>query len=470
MSKYCILAAAILTIASRSPAIEVVDFQNGITELLGGGFYEGIIDTEFRSQDPGLTASLANNENISVDGEDGAGGLNETQSAIRFEGLVESGLLPTFVNRTDIRFASLSLWKNSPSEDLVNIEFHRVIGPDTFAGRVWEEDDSWADLAFDLLPTPTGRAAEFPFLGEFGSTSTGNGRGFEGDGTELAETPAFREPDASDADSIYFTGNDSEDIINFFEDEADDAGRALTLQDATNAFDSAFFEFDITEDIRDWIVDGEFNGGFVITNSSNDGWDFASSESGLGLPQLRDNGDPTPLPRFRSDQGFLDGETVIEFPEGFDPEEDLIDGLTLGSMATDANGDPLMDDEGNPLPNNVLLLDAEHIRPTVSIFFGDPADQDADGDADGDDVLLFLQSFGADVNGPLRGRDRLADLDFDGDVDPQDFVLFRQAFDAFNSNALAAGSLRTAAVPEPCGLLLAILACFAAVARKRRNF
>ena len=131
----------------------VVVFQNGVTELASGGFYEGTIDTEFRAAAP--TEPQFENDNISVDQFDGG---FQTQGAIRFANLLisDGGLVPDELAREGIIFAEFSIWKQSPSQSDASIDFNRIIGPDASTGAFWDEEDTWASLGGDLIPDAAG--------------------------------------------------------------------------------------------------------------------------------------------------------------------------------------------------------------------------------------------------------------------------------------------------------------------------
>lgn len=452
-----------LLIMSSSAMAQRVVFQDGVTELSPGVFYQGTEDTEFRSADPGLQMPQGEMESISVDGFDNG---NVTQGVIRFTNLLQSegGLLPDGIaNGTiPIRKAFLTLYKNSPSDDGI-IEFHRVIGPDTTSGLPWSEaDDAWIDLVDVLIPDPSGNIQEFPMRGSF--VDRGDGiTTFFGDGTEVATNPDFDDFERVEArrltsnaelDITYGALRDSEDILDDIENFVDANDIELNIDVAYRAFQASLFDFDVTNAVTDWLANGAFNGGWVIDNNSTDGWDFASADA-AGT----DDG-----------QSLFDGETVIIGAPATTVEE---------ASSEEESRDPefLVPVPGYPgfasgYEENTVVLDRIYTRPQLTIIYGELlADLNFDGVADGTDVQRFLDSYGKDVDGVLALADP-ADLDFDRDVDADDFVLFKQSYLEYiaansgaGSGALTFPPISGTVVPEPSTGCLAVLVFVGLVTR-----
>ena len=446
------LTAGLLAIFTSVPAYAqfAVTFQNG-RMLPTGVVYEGTDDVEFVSADLTGLEDRSSNPTITVDGNDGG---NITQGAIRFNDLLVSqgGAIPDEVATNPDAFtitrATLSLFKTSGTAPDAEIACHRVISEDNFSGQFWQEEDSWADLTDNIFPVgPNATFIEWPFgpaeLFQFRPEGYAGMNGFPGSPAtgDTAITPDFVEP--TTAKQFTFQGTDflidntgtfaevtpenlalgetstdldSEDIINSLEGRALDTNDPLTFQDA---FAFSFFEFDVTDTILDWLVDGEANQGWSISNNTGDGWDVASSEA-EGVVD---------------DQGFFDGETVIP---GVDQltEGDLPAGIAFGETP------------------GTLVLDGEGLRPALTIFYdgaGGAADLNFDGVADLDDYALFLAAFGGEINGPLS-IGATGDLDFDRDVDPADFQLFKAAFADANDGMSLGEAL--SAVPEPASVAL----------------
>ena len=76
-----------------------------------------------------------------------------------------------------------------------------------------------------------------------------------------------------------------------------------------------------------------------------------------------------------------------------------------------------------------------------------PADFDKDGDVDGDDFLIWQRNFGMQSGATVND----GDTDGDGDVDGDDFLSWQIEFGS------GANGGASAEVPEPTGLVLAIL-------------
>ena len=466
MTKRIVYALCVLFIFTEiGPAIaQRVVFQDGVTELSPGVFYDGTEDTEFRSADPGLVVPQGAEENISVDGFDNG---NVTQGVIRFTKLLQSegGLLPDGIadGSVPIRKAFLTLYKNSPSDDGI-IEFHRVIGPDTTSGSPWnEQNDAWIDLVDVLIPDPSGNIQEFPMKGSF--VDRGDGiTTFFGDGVEVATNPDFddfqrtesrRLTSTAETNVTYGALRDSEDILDDLQNFVDANGIEFNIDVAYRAYQASFFDFDVTDSVTDWLANGAFNGGWVINNNSTDGWDFASADT-AGT----DDG-----------QSFLDGETVIIGAPSTVVEE---------AANEEESRDPafLVPVPGYPgfasgYVENSILLDRVYTRPQLTIIYGSLlADLNFDGVADPTDIQLFLDSYGKEIDGALALADP-ADLDFDRDVDADDFVLFKQSYLdylASNSGAASGGTMLglsriASTVPEPSTGSLAAITLFGFAAR-----
>jgi hypothetical protein len=375
LRKLCFLFAPSLMLVA-TPAFSQVSvvFQNGTTMLPGGGFYEGTIDTEFRAANP--TESQADNENISIDQFDAG---FQTQAAIRFENLLisQGGLVPDDLANggADILNAELRIWKNSPSEDDAHIDFNRVVGPDTTSGDFWQEDDTWASLGGDLIPD------EFGLL---------DGDPITRDDIEAAAVPDFQDDDP---------GNDSADRLG----AGLDAGLSVA-----DAIDNAFFRYNVTDAVRDWLYGGAPNYGWAISNNTGDGWDFASSE--------------------------LMTELESEWGEA---------GLA-----------------------------PEYFRPQLAITYvsGPILDVDGDGDVDEDDFSAFLNRLAVEIDGPISTGAK-GDFDFDRDVDLNDFKYFKDNYAEQHAMfpPMGAGALSSGAVPEPMSGILAALALVIGVIGVRRR-
>jgi hypothetical protein len=342
-----------------------VTFQNGVTMLSGGGLYEATSDNEFRAAAP--TTSQGENEGVTVDEFDGG---FQTQGAIRFENLLisQGGLVPDDLAREDILFAELRLWGTSSSDADANITFHRVLGED------WDEDDTWASLGGDLIPDEFGLLDGDPILA---------------DDVEAAAAPDFQ---------VENTEVDSADLLS--------SGLAAGLP-LLDAIDTAFFRFDATDAVRDWLIDGQQNRGWAINNDTGNGWDFTSSEL------------MTVLQSEWTDAGLL--------PENFHP------------------------------------------ALTVVFVDGPILDLDADDDVDELDFAAFLDLLAVELDGPIQ-TGAPGDFDFDRDVDLNDFKFFKNNYADQHAMFPpgGGGSLAGGAVPEPTSGVLAALALLGAAAARRR--
>jgi hypothetical protein len=331
------------------------------------------MDTEFRAANP--TDSQADNENMSIDQFDAG---FQTQGAIRFENLLisDGGLIPDGLTRDNILFAELRLWVTSNSDDNANIDFNRIIGPDTTSGDFWEEDDTWASLGGDLIPDEAGLLDGDPILR---------------DNVEAAAIPDFKELQS---------GLESSDRLS----AGIDAGLSLA-----DAIDQAFFRYDATDAVRDWLIDGAPNFGWSISNDTGNGWDFLTSEL----------------------------VTVVQ------------------SEWTDAE------------------LPPEHFRPALTVVFssGPILDLDKDGDVDELDYGVLLGRLAVELDGPIS-TGAVGDLDFDRDVDLDDFKFFKANYAVQHTMfppASGAAAASSAAVPEASSLVLAVLALTGVLGLRRHT-
>jgi hypothetical protein len=380
----------LLAIGKQAHGQGVVVFQDGVTELPNGDLYEGTIDTELRAAAP--TTPQFENDNISVDQFDGG---FQTQGAIRFENLLLSagGLIPDELARDQIIFAELSLWKNSPSTSDANIDFSRVVGQDTTSGDFWQEDDTWASLGGDLIPNEAGLLDGDPITRD--DVEAASVFDFQDNPDRFGPNDQVTlDPDEGPVLSslVYTTDRDSENVF-------DDAWNG-TEEDLARAIDLAFWRFDVTEAVRDWVADtdpaapgaqpAQLNYGWAINNDTGDGWDIASSE-------------------------------VSE-----------------------------------PIESEFEDLDPALFRPALTIIFDDgsagPLDLNKDGTIDTTDFNEFLDLLGAELDAPLSTGSP-GDFDFNRRIDLDDFKYFKENFPGGPEGLQAA----VAAVPEPNGVLLAVL-------------
>jgi hypothetical protein len=349
-----------------------VTYQNGVTQLTGGGLYEGTMDTEFEAARP--TESQGEVDFISIDEFDSG---FQTQAAIRFENLLVSqgGLIPTGLARGDILFAELRLWGTSSTAADANIDFHRVVGPDTTKGAVWDDEDTWASLGGDLIPDEFGLLDGDPIL-------TNDG--------EAASVRDFQ------VDPL-LTGVDSEDLLA----EGLDAGLPVL-----EAVSNAYFRFDATDAVRDWLVDGEANNGWAINNDTGNGWDFVASE----------------------------------YMDALDPD------LVAAGL----------------LP--------EHFRPSLTVVYvdGPILDLDDDDDVDENDFTAFVNLLATELDGPIP-TGAPGDFDFNRRVDLDDFKFFKNNYAEQNAMfPPGGGAVGGSAVPEPSAALLVAIALVGIGAGRRR--
>ena len=400
----------LLAAATQVHAQGLAVFQQGVTELPNGDFYEGVTDTEFRAANP--TEPQDGNVNLSIDQFDGG---FQTQGAIRFEHLLvsEGGLVPDELTPDQIIFAEFSFWKQSPSASDANIDFNRVLGPDTTSGDIWQAEDTWASLGGDLIPDEAGLLDGDPIARN---------------GVEAAEIPDFQDsPSRFGADEVvlldpnagpvlsslvYTTDQDSEDVF----DEAWDG----TPEGLQRAIDLAKWRIDVTASLRDWIADTDPNTpgtqpaapnyGWAITNDTGDGWDFLSSE--VGTPDEAGN--------VNSIEGEFEGLDITQF------------------------------------------------RPALTIIYeaGDPLDLNSDDMVDLADFDTFLDLLGGELDGPLA-TGSLGDFDFNRTVDLVDFKYFKENFPGGVAGFEAALAARS--VPEPSSHVLAGIVVLAISLIRRRR-
>jgi hypothetical protein len=231
---------------------QAVTFRDGVSELPGGGIYDGTIDTEFRAANP--TEEQSSNEGVSIDDFDGG---FQTQAAIRFENLLVSqgGLVPDQVasGQFELVFAELTLWVTSNTDSAATINFNRIVGPDTTSGDFWQEDDTWASLGGDLIPDQGG------FL---------DGDPIAENGIEAAITPDFVVPTPAE-NAFTNTTTTSEDVL------GQRLAAGLSLEEA---IDQSYFRFNATAAVNDWLVNGTPNFGWSVNNNTGNGWDFLTSD------------------------------------------------------------------------------------------------------------------------------------------------------------------------------------------------
>ena len=382
-------------------------FQDGVTELPGGGLYEGTIDTEFRAAAP--TEPQFENVNISVDQFDGG---FQTQGAIRFTDLLvsEGGLVPDELPREGIIFAELAIWKQSPSQSDANIDFNRVVGPDTTTGEFWDEEDTWASLGGDLIPDEGGLLDGDPITRD--DVEAASAFEFQDSATRFGPDQVVTldptEPPIA-ANLVYRTDADSEDVF----DDAWDG----TPEDLNRAIDVAKWRFDVTDAFKDWLADTDPetagtqpaapNFGWSISNDTGDGWDFISSEIDFSI------------------ESEFDGLSEEEF---------------LG------------------------------FRPALTIIFDDgsagPLDINKDGDIDLVDFDEFVGLLGGELDGPLATGSP-GDFDFNRRVNLDDFKFFKENFPG--GEAALQLALDSRIVPEPSSYLLVLFGLLGTLALRRRS-
>ena len=345
-------------VALTSPVLgQTAVFQDGVSELPGGGFYDGTIDTEFRAANP--TTEQSENPNISVDDfDDGF----QTQAAIRFENLLvsEGGAIPQQVadGTFDLVFAELALWVTSPTASDAVINFNRIVGPDTTTGQFWQADDTWASLGGDLIPDAGG------FL---------DGDPISEDGVEAASTPDFvvatpasLPPEATELERLFTTSNDSQDVLEFL--------LAQGFEQA-DAIEQSYYRFDVTDAISDWVIDGEPNFGWSINNDTSNGWDFLSSD----------------VAAVEGEDPFEQAGVLFDGVDG-PPVETLRPILSVIFASPGGRGD--LDFDGDvDLDDYQLLLDNLAIELDGPISTGSTGDLDFDRDVDLDDFSIFKTEF-----------------------------------------------------------------------------
>ncbi len=326
---------------------QAVTFRDGVSELPGGGIYDGTIDTEFRAANP--TTEQSANEGISIDDFDGG---FQTQGAIRFENLLVSqgGLVPDQVasGQFELVFAELSLWVTSNTDSNAVINFNRIVSVDSTSGDFWQEDDTWASLGGDLIPDQGG------FL---------DGDPIKEDGTEAAATPDFVVA-TPDIDPLNNTSNDSSDVLGEL------LASGLPFQDAIA---QSFYRFDATAAVTDWLVNGAPNFGWSINNNTGNGWDFLTSDftnGGEGTVDVN---------------GELIDATLLR------PALTVIFASPGGRGDLDFDGDVDLDDYQTLLDNLAIELDGP-------ISTGSTGDLDFDRDVDLNDFAIFKNEYDI-VNG-----------------------------------------------------------------------
>ena len=395
----CIL---LLVIATPVFSQGVVKFQDGVTELPSGELYDGTIDTELRAAAP--TTPQFENQNLSVDQFDGG---FQTQGAIRFENLLlsDGGLVPDELPRDGIIFAELSLWKQSPSQSDANIDFNRIVGPDTTSGAFWDEEDTWASLGGDLIPNAAGLLNGDPITRD--DVEAAAAFDFQDSANRFADDEVVV-LDPTDAPVlsrlVYTTDQDSEDVFDLAWDGSE--------EDLFRAIDVAFWRFEVTDAVRDWIADSDEstpgtqplqdNYGWAISNDTGDGWDMLTSEIA-------------------------------------DVFESEFEGLDIGQF-----------------------------RPALTVIFDDgsagPLDLNKDGAIDLTDFNEFVLLLGSELDGPLS-TGTPGDFDFNRKIDLDDFKFFKETF--ANSGGSAGASV--ASVPEPAAAILGLWGLMAwGFARRRR--
>ena len=157
----------------------------------------------------------------------------------------------------------------------------------------------------------------------------------------------------------------------------------------------------------------------------------------------------------------------------------LTEVFLLGTSEVVAGAELLLDGTLNRLSSeqdlqfNYGLAADGQLRQGVVTYVGDPTpydlgDFDADGDVDADDWNTLRTNQHVDLGG-LSSLEAYMRGDMDGDIanNHVDFVLFKTAFDSINGPGSFVAML--AAVPEPGGLALALIACLGAISARRRS-
>lgn len=346
------LATATLALAVSTTAFgQAVTFQNGVSALPGGGLYGGTTDIELRAADP--TNSQEGLPTITIDDFDAG---FQTQGLIRFNNLLisEGGLVPDQVatGQFELVFAELRLWVTSNTDANAIINFNRIVGPDTTAGRFWNSSDTWASLGGDLIPDEGGFLMGDPVLEN---------------GVEAASTPDFvvptQTPTPTDADTTATSNGLATLLINSGSAPAD-------------ALENAFFRFNATDAVRSWIIDDAPNFGWSINNNTGNGWDFRAADffTATGV-------DPTTAPNGVVSLGGVD------FPaEVFRPA------LTVVFASPGGRGD--LDFDGDvDLVDYQLLLDNLAVELDGPIATGATGDLDFNRAVDLNDFAIFKNEF-----------------------------------------------------------------------------
>ena len=456
----------VLLVSSANAQQFSVTFQDGLM-LPTGVIYDGTDDVELVSADL-INPDRGSAPTITVDGDDGG---NIAQGAIRFSNLLvsEGGAVPDQVTTGafTITNATMRLWRISGTAANAEIAFHRVIAEDNLSEEFWTEEDSWGTLTENIFAIgPNNSFVEWPFGPANENQFTPAGVPLQGPTGETELTADFTETNgpifrefAGEQVLVGDSGTDqdSDDILDILEDRVLNTPGVDDPNDLTfaEAYEFSFFDFDVTDAVVDWLVNGETNQGWSISNNTGDGWDFVASEaSGLLL-----EADPSDIGT--GDVAFFDAQTIIP---GVDhttmDESELPAGIVFGRER---------DEEGNVTENIVpgtLELLAENVRPQLTVFYtgaGGPADLNFDGEVTTADYDVFLSVFGSEVDGVLPVG-AVGDLDFDRDIDPSDFLEFKRLFQEATGTPLSVAL----AVPEPSSLALGMFGLLGLLARSRK--
>lgn len=460
MSKQISYALTLLVVSSANAQQFSVTFQDGLL-LPIGTVYDGTDDVELVSADL-INPDRGGAPTITVDGDDGG---NIAQGAIRFSNLLvsEGGAVPDQVTTGafTITNATMRLWRISGTADDAEIAFHRVIAEDNLSEEFWTEEDSWGTLTDNIFAVgPNNSFVEWPFgpadENQFspGGTPLQAPTGETETTADFTETngPIFREF-AGEQIKVGDSGTDqdSDNILDILEPRV--LNEVPEDNDLTfvEAFEFSFFDFDVTDAVVDWLVNGDPNQGWSISNNTGDGWDFIASEAAGPLLDA----DPSDIGA--GDVAFFDAETIIPGVAEMD-EADLPDGIVFGR---ERNEDGSL---GAVVPGTLELL-AENVRPQLTVFYtgaGGPADLNFDGEVTTADYDVFLSVFGSEVDGVLPVG-AIGDLDFDRDVDPGDFLEFKRLFQEATGMSLSAAL----AIPEPSSIVLAAFGLIAMLKRGR---
>ena len=268
---------------------QIATFQQGVNG------YTGTQDTYFRTGANINNPSSGGFDFVTIDNDDDG---NQSQGALRFDNVFQSqgGLVPD--SGVLIGFAAIQLWIDSGAAATSVIDFNRVL-----PASPWDQATStWFNLGGATVPDGTGMINGDPILQD-------------------------------DIESLAVANATVPDV------EAEDQ----------------FIEIDVRTDFLEWFNDPEKdnNFGWGINNSSDNGWDFFSSE----FVDVFDPNDFSKRPK-------LTVAWVVE-PGDFDGDTDVD-----------------LDDYQDLLDNMAIQLDGP-IEP------GDTGDLDFDRDVDLDDFELF---------------------------------------------------------------------------------